>query len=428
MSTTTSANNLTLVHKDSSGMTQCFPDACKTPSPAGPVPIPYPNIAMSTDTADGTSTVKVDGNPVMMKSSNFSKSSGDEAGSAMGVVSNKNMGKAIPIMGSMDVKVDGECAHRLTDPMIQNNGANPNAAGGSTLQPPDPVVKPPDEACEATKKKKEKQNSEGTSWGKSGILDDHKPVIQAVATEQQVILYIRQTKSQCEKWIVAKHMPKPHSVLAATTIVDTADTEKWLARYFNRMSEAQLNRQPPVAPPMAQNRYYSRVADDYVGVVGRTAGQVGQPIRGFGKGQSGTSYKGKWITGDYDLFQVLSAGEQCKEVMQNRSRFARIQAEINRRLHWDAIQHGPQAQWNATREEIKEPLRLFNMRSVLKAALRGDKSKFKVQITHPKKRGEKARFLNTIDKGVTVVAGNGVTTLDEAQDVMDSLICQGCDK
>jgi len=428
MPSTTSANNLTLVHKDSGGMTQWFPDACKTPSPAGPVPLPYPNIAMSTDTADGTSTVKVDGNPVMMKSSNFSKSSGDEAGSAMGIVSSKNMGKAIPIMGSMDVKVDGECAHRLTDVMSHNNGANPNAAGTPTVEPPNPVVKPPDEACKATKAKKASQKTESDQWGKSGIIDAHRGVIKAVATEQQVILYIRQTKSQCGDWIAAKHMPKPHSVLAGTTIVDTADTEKWLARYFDRMGEAQLNRQPPVAPPKAQNRYYSRNAGDYVGVVGRTAGQVGQPIRGFGKGMSGTSYKGKWITGDYDLYQVLSAGEQCKEVMQNRSRFARIQSEINKRLHWDAIQHGPQAQWNATREEIKEPLRLFNMRSVLKAALRGDTSKFKVQITHPKKRGEKARFLNTIDKGVTVVAGNGVVMLDDAQDVMDSLICQGCDK
>ena len=43
---------------------QCMftaPDVCKTPSPAGgtPVPIPYPNIASSQNTADGSSTVKV---------------------------------------------------------------------------------------------------------------------------------------------------------------------------------------------------------------------------------------------------------------------------------------------------------------------------------------------------------------------------------
>ena len=37
------------------------PDVCKTPSPGGPVPIPYPNIAQSVTLAKGTTTVKADG-------------------------------------------------------------------------------------------------------------------------------------------------------------------------------------------------------------------------------------------------------------------------------------------------------------------------------------------------------------------------------
>lgn len=423
MPSSTSANKLTLVHKSSSGMTQWFPDACKTPSPAGPVPIPYPNIAMSTDTADGSSTVKVDGNPVMVKGSNFSKSSGDEAGSAMGVVSSKNMGKAVPVMASMDVKIDGDNAFRLTDPMTHNNGGSPNGGGTPAVQPPNPTIKIANDACKDTKAKKAAQKSSSTSWGDCGIIAPHRPVIQAVATEQKVILYIRQTKAQCSKWIFAKHMPKPHSVLAGTTIVATDDTQAWLDAHFARMGEEEQQVYPWTSP-MATNAFYSRTASDYIGIVGRTAGQVGEPIKGFGKGQSGTSYANKWITGDYDLFQVLEAGEQCKEVCQNGEKFAQIQAEINKRLKWDAIQHGPQAQWVATREEIERPLRLFDMRKVLKGALQGDTSKLKVQITG----GAKPRFLNTIDKAVTVVAGNGVMTLDTQQDVVDSLICQECDK
>ena len=34
----------------SGGLCIAFPDVCKTPSPGGPVPVPYPNIGMATDT------------------------------------------------------------------------------------------------------------------------------------------------------------------------------------------------------------------------------------------------------------------------------------------------------------------------------------------------------------------------------------------
>jgi hypothetical protein len=70
-------------HKDSGKVTSAFPDVCKTPStPAGPIPVPYPNTAMSSDTKEGSKKVKMDGNPTMLKESNFSKSTGDEKGTA----------------------------------------------------------------------------------------------------------------------------------------------------------------------------------------------------------------------------------------------------------------------------------------------------------------------------------------------------------
>jgi hypothetical protein len=119
---TANANNMSLVHASSSGIAMSFPDVCKTPTPAGPIPIPYPNIAQSSDTADGSSTVKVDGNPIMLKSSNYKMSSGDEAGSAQGVASNKIKGKAEPVNYSMDVKADGASVYRLLDPMKANEG------------------------------------------------------------------------------------------------------------------------------------------------------------------------------------------------------------------------------------------------------------------------------------------------------------------
>jgi hypothetical protein len=121
MPATVNANQLALVHASSSGMNIIFPDPCKTPTPGGPIPIPYPNIAQSSDTADATSTVKVDGNPVMVKGANYRRSSGDEAGTALGIVSSKNMGKATPMLYSFDVKLDGKNAQRLTD-LMDGNG------------------------------------------------------------------------------------------------------------------------------------------------------------------------------------------------------------------------------------------------------------------------------------------------------------------
>ena len=126
MSVTVGVNFLSVVHASSSGTTIAFPDVCKTPSPAGPIPIPYPNIAKSSDTAKGTTKVKCDGNPVCVKDSNFSMSTGDEAGSAGGgVASNKIKGKAEFVMFSMDVKFEGKNVCRAFDIMLHNDKNTP---------------------------------------------------------------------------------------------------------------------------------------------------------------------------------------------------------------------------------------------------------------------------------------------------------------
>ncbi|WHZ21858.1 MAG: hypothetical protein OJF47_000970 [Nitrospira sp.] len=134
MGVTVGVNGLSVVHKDSGGVTTAFPDVCKTPTPGGPVPIPYPNIAKSSDTAKGSKTVKCDGNPICLKDSNFSTSTGDEAGSAGGgVVSNKIKGKAEFVNFSFDVKVEGKNVARAFDLMLHNDKNTP----------PFPLIQPP---------------------------------------------------------------------------------------------------------------------------------------------------------------------------------------------------------------------------------------------------------------------------------------------
>ncbi len=114
-----------LVHKGSMGIAKStLPDFCKTPSPAGPVPIPYPVIiSMSNSLAKGTKTVKVDGKQMAaVKGSEFSRCNGDEPGTAGGVKSSTNMKEATWLLYSFDVKLDGKNACRLSDKMMMNHG------------------------------------------------------------------------------------------------------------------------------------------------------------------------------------------------------------------------------------------------------------------------------------------------------------------
>ena len=120
----------TVVHAGSSGQSPVFPDVCKTPAPpAPPVPIPYPNLARSSDAADTSSTVEADGQKIMLKKSTFSSSTGDEAGSIGGVVSNCTRGKAQFIAYSFDVKAEGQNVPRNFDMMKQNGSGSYNVVG-----------------------------------------------------------------------------------------------------------------------------------------------------------------------------------------------------------------------------------------------------------------------------------------------------------
>jgi hypothetical protein len=141
MPATINVNERTVVHKSSNGIATAFPDVCKTPSPAGPIPIPYPNIAMSSDTDQGSQSVTMDGNPIMLKGSVFKTSTGDEAGSAGGgVVSNTTKGKAEFVNYSFDVMVEGKNVPRLADLMLQNKMSSPNTPPFPEMQPPTVVI------------------------------------------------------------------------------------------------------------------------------------------------------------------------------------------------------------------------------------------------------------------------------------------------
>ncbi len=120
MAQTTFVNSRGIVHKSSGGFSTVFPDVCKTPTPGGPIPIPYPNIGKSSDTVKGPNTVKTDGQMPMVKGAQYFISSGDEAGILGGVVSGTFKGVCEFMMYSFDVKFEGKNVCRLGDPLFHN--------------------------------------------------------------------------------------------------------------------------------------------------------------------------------------------------------------------------------------------------------------------------------------------------------------------
>jgi hypothetical protein len=120
MSSTVLVNGRGVVHQTSGGSSTVFPDVCKTPTPGGAVPIPYPNVGRSADTSGGPLTVNVDGSMPMVKGATYSQTSGDEGGSLGGVVSGTVRGPAEFLLYSFDVKSEGRNVCRLGDPLFHN--------------------------------------------------------------------------------------------------------------------------------------------------------------------------------------------------------------------------------------------------------------------------------------------------------------------
>ena len=72
MAQTTFANKRGIVHTKSGGQSVAFPDACLTKVGKPIVPIPYANIGSASDTSQGPTSVKTDGQMPMVKDALYS--------------------------------------------------------------------------------------------------------------------------------------------------------------------------------------------------------------------------------------------------------------------------------------------------------------------------------------------------------------------
>lgn len=104
-----------------------FPDVCLTPTPAGPVPVPYPNIATGSMGVPPVANVLFGGTPAHNMSTVVPMTNGDNAGVATGVASGSVMGPSRHLTGSFTTLVGGMPATRMTSMSLQNSTNCPGA-------------------------------------------------------------------------------------------------------------------------------------------------------------------------------------------------------------------------------------------------------------------------------------------------------------
>lgn len=103
------------------GVDTGFPDVCLTPTPAGPVPIPYPNIATGPMGVPAAYNILFMCAPAHNMATTIPMTNGDNAGLATGVASGTVMGPSRHLTAAFTVLLDGVPATRLTSMALQNN-------------------------------------------------------------------------------------------------------------------------------------------------------------------------------------------------------------------------------------------------------------------------------------------------------------------
>jgi hypothetical protein len=215
------ANGMEISCKAGAGKTICaMPDVCFTPpqTPATPpgVPIPYPNTGMASDCSDGSATVQISGQEVMLKNkSYFKKSSGDEAASTpkKGFVSSSITGKVYFIAWSMDVKIENENIVRHLD-MTTGNHACPTANAAAPMAHVDEMADSAQKAC-----------TEEMAKGKAACAGQSTKKCSAACKAAQKCLLVPKGKDKkvcCKPHTTGHHMIEDHWVKRKKSAFPTA--------------------------------------------------------------------------------------------------------------------------------------------------------------------------------------------------------------
>ncbi len=112
-----------------------FPDVCLVPGPGGPpVPTPFPNTGQCRDAEGTVGAVIVENKEVLVESSKIPMSSGDEPGTAGGVISGVFKGPVTFKSASGKIYAKGKRVVMLTA-MAGHNGDNANMPAGMHVSP-----------------------------------------------------------------------------------------------------------------------------------------------------------------------------------------------------------------------------------------------------------------------------------------------------
>jgi hypothetical protein len=103
------------------GMDLGFPDVCLTPAVPAPLPVPYPNIAMSPMAIPSQTSVFIEAMPVHNLATEIPMTNGDNGGVVGGVASGTDMGPSRHLLGAETVLVGGTPVTRLTSMSLQNS-------------------------------------------------------------------------------------------------------------------------------------------------------------------------------------------------------------------------------------------------------------------------------------------------------------------
>jgi hypothetical protein len=117
-----------LAKTQAGGMQLGFPDVCLTPSPAGPVPIPYPNISLHPTAVAFVPNVLVTCAPGHNLTTFTPLTNGDNAGVALGVASGTVMAPGRNVIGAQPRITVNAPMTRLTSMSMQNSTNDPGAA------------------------------------------------------------------------------------------------------------------------------------------------------------------------------------------------------------------------------------------------------------------------------------------------------------
>lgn len=103
------------------GQAMGFPDVCLVPTPAGPIPTPFPNLATQSMGVPAAYNILYSGGPAHNLNTVVPISNGDNAGVNMGVASGTVMGPARPLTGAFTMFTGGAPTTRMTSMNLQNS-------------------------------------------------------------------------------------------------------------------------------------------------------------------------------------------------------------------------------------------------------------------------------------------------------------------